>query len=126
LAQSPNSAAVVAPKFYHLAGGAINVSYISSDTGGQPFFVYQDSYRTLHLSGDQIRQAEVADLGTVVTVTLVITVDFGSTTFSVLLPRVNLPDQRGDYETGRRKGIVDSAFAAFQPGNEGEGRFGFG
>ena len=35
------------------------------------------------------------DLGTVVSVTLLMTVDTGSTTFSVLLPPVNLPNQLG-------------------------------
>jgi hypothetical protein len=42
-------------------------------------------------TGPQIRQVEVPDLGTLVSVTIVLTPDSGSTTFTLLLPRVNLP-----------------------------------
>jgi hypothetical protein len=42
-------------------------------------------------TGSEIRVAEVPDLGTLVSVTIHMMVDSGSTTFTVLLPRVNLP-----------------------------------
>jgi len=41
-------------------------------------------------TGNQIRVAELSDVGTLVSVTKMM-VDVGSTTFSLLLPRVNLP-----------------------------------
>ncbi len=56
---------------------------------------YQDPTRTVHFCGDQIRRVDVADLGTVESVTLVMTVDTSSTTFSLLLPRVNLANDVG-------------------------------
>src|SRR5258708_9248980 len=58
--------------------------------GGEPHFSYHDSHRTLEFAGNQIERAEVPDLGTVVSVTLLRSVDSGWTSFSVLLPRVNL------------------------------------
>jgi hypothetical protein len=42
-------------------------------------------------TGSEIRSVEVPDLGTLVSVTILLTIDSGSTTFTLLLPRVNLP-----------------------------------
>jgi hypothetical protein len=42
-------------------------------------------------TGSEIRVVEAPDLGTLVSVTILLTVGSGSTTFTVLLPRVNLP-----------------------------------
>ena len=87
--------AFVAPNHYRLSGGGISVTYTPSGgpvtTHGPGHFTYHDAHLTLNFSGDQIRRLDVPDLGTVVSVTLIPTVDTGSTTFSVLLPAVNLP-----------------------------------
>jgi hypothetical protein len=58
-----------------------------------PHFTYHDSHRTLRFHGNEIRSVNVPDLGTLVSVTIVLTVDTGSTTFTVLLPRVNIVSQ---------------------------------
>jgi len=83
------------PDLYELHGGGISVTYHPLFVGGVPALTYQDAHRTLHFRGDQIRKVEVPDLGTVISVTLVMTVDTGSTTFSLLLPRVSLPGHTG-------------------------------
>jgi len=83
------------PDLYELHGGGISVTYHPVFVGGVPALTYQDAHRTLHFRGNDIRKVEVPDLGTVVSVTLVMTVDTGSTTFSVLLPKVNLPGHTG-------------------------------
>jgi hypothetical protein len=113
---SPTSAAVVAPNLYQLAGGGISITYIPSGAGGQPFLRYQDVHRMLHFFGKKIQQAEVADLGMVVSVTLAITVDLGSTTFSVLVPRVNLPDHRGASALISTEGITTVHSLSLAPG----------
>ena len=41
--------------------------------------------------GDEVRTVEVPDLGTVISVTIVETVDTGYTSFSLLIPDVDLP-----------------------------------
>jgi hypothetical protein len=89
-------AAFVAPNLWNLSGGEIHVRYWTFTLGPirqgdePPHFTYHDSYRTLSFHGNEIRSVNVPDLGTLVTVTLVLTVDTGSTTFTVLLPRVNI------------------------------------
>lgn len=90
----PQAATISAPNLYQLAGNGIHVSYRTKGFRA-PFVTYQDAYRLLTFSGDQVRLAEVPDIGTVVSVTLTLTVDAGSITFSFLIPRVNLPSHIG-------------------------------
>lgn len=88
-AQAQAAQLVVAPDLFVLAGGGLHVTYSTSSVGA-PHLTYHDAFRTLSFSGNQIRTVAVPDLGTVVSVTIVLTVDTGSTTFSVLIPQVNL------------------------------------
>jgi hypothetical protein len=94
------------PNFYELTGGGISVSYIPSGAGGQAFFTYHDGHRMQNFRGAEIRRIEVPDLGAIVSVTTVPTVDSGSTTFSILVPVVNLPNQRGASAPIRSEGIT--------------------
>jgi hypothetical protein len=82
--------AFVAANMFSLSGGGLHVSYSTSGIDGKPHFSYQDPVRSLSFSGDEIRKVE-CDLGTVVSVTIMRTIDAGSTSFSLLVPRVNLP-----------------------------------
>jgi len=56
---------------------------------GKPGFTYQDAHGSHSFTGDQITTTDTP-IGTLVTVTLRISVDRGSTTFSLLVPRINL------------------------------------
>jgi len=80
----------VEPNKFELHGGGIRVTYLTSITPGLPQFIYQDAHRHLQFTHDQIRRVEVPDVGTLVSVTLSLTPDMGSTSFSVLLPQVKL------------------------------------
>ena len=88
------------PNQYHLRGDGISVSYYPEGFGpiiggrGSLRLVYQDAHQSHAFYGDEVRTVDVADLGTVVSVTLVMTVDIGSTTFSILVPDVQLPEQQ--------------------------------
>jgi hypothetical protein len=82
--------AFVAANMFSLSGGGLHVSYSTSGIDGKPHFSYQDPVRSLSFTGDETRKVE-CDLGTVVSVTVVRTIDSGSTSFSLLVPRVNLP-----------------------------------
>jgi hypothetical protein len=77
----------VQPTSWNLFGGGILVRY--SVAG--PTLTYQDTHRALQFTGNQIRVVDVPDVGTLVSVTIILTVDAGSTSFTLLLPRVNLP-----------------------------------
>jgi len=78
------------PTLYELSGSGIHVSYSTTSFQGGPLFTYHDAFQFKSVSGDQIKTEQTA-IGTVVTIVLHMTVDRGSTTFSLLLPRVNLP-----------------------------------
>jgi hypothetical protein len=50
---------------------------------------YQDAHQGKSFRGDEIRALE-CDLGTLVSVTIRMTVDMGSTSFSVFIPRMRI------------------------------------
>jgi hypothetical protein len=75
---------------YELSGDGIQVTYATTSFQGKPLFTYHDAFQFKSASGDEIRTLET-DIGTLVTIVLHLTIDRGSTTFSLLLPRVNLP-----------------------------------
>ncbi len=79
------------PNLYQLSGGGIHITYSTSGIAGQPHFTYQDALQVKNFTGNQITTLQTS-IGMLVTVTIHLTVDSGSTTFSVLLPNVNLPD----------------------------------
>ena len=85
-AQAP----LVAANNFAVAGGGLHVRYSTTGIDGKPHLNYQDSMRSLSFTGDQIRRIE-GDLGAVASVTIVSTVDAGSTSFSLLVPHVNVP-----------------------------------
>ena len=94
------------PNLFELTGHGIDVRYLPVGAGGLAHLSYQDAHRALQFTGDQIRKVDVPDLGTVVSVTLSLTVDAGSTTFSVLIPQVNLDNQHGNSAPVRTEGIT--------------------
>lgn len=88
------------PNQYHVYGEGVSVSYYPDGFGpavedrGRLILVYQDAHRSQSFYGDQVRTVKVDDLGMVVSVTLVESVDTGGTTFSLLVPDVELPEQQ--------------------------------
>ena len=89
----PVSQAAQAPNLYQLSGKHLNITYSTTGIDGKPHFSYQDLQQTLSFTGDQIRSV-VTEIGTLVSVTIRMTVDTGGTTFSLLLPRVNIPGEQ--------------------------------
>jgi len=78
------------PTLYELAGNGILVTYSTSSLAGQPQFYYQDAFQSKQFTGKDIQTVDTV-LGKLVTVFLVRTVDAGSTTFTLIVPTVNLP-----------------------------------
>jgi hypothetical protein len=90
----PSYAQEKTPSLYNLSGynskgQQVKVSYSTSSITGTPLFHYEDKEQKLDFTGDQIRTTE-SEIGTLVTVTIRRTVNTNSTTFSLLLPRINL------------------------------------
>ena len=102
---------LVSPNQYHLEGGGITVSFFPLGfgpvtPGGVGRFTYQDAHRSLNFTGDAIRKVEVPDVGTIVSVTIVPTIDVGDTTFSLLVPQVMLPQHTGASAFIKSEGIT--------------------
>ena len=79
----------VTPNLFQLSGHHLHVTYSPSGMDGKPSMTYQDTHQSKSFKGDEIRTVE-CDLGTLVSVTLRLTVDVGSTTLSVLIPRMRI------------------------------------
>lgn len=79
----------ISPNLYQLQGQQIHVTYSTSSFDGKPRFDYQDANNSLHFAGDEIR-ATSSEIGMLVSVTIRKTIDTGSTSFTLLLPHVNL------------------------------------
>jgi hypothetical protein len=79
----------VTPNLYHLTGHQLHITYATSGIDGKPSLTYQDTHAARAFRGDEIRSVE-CDLGTLVSVTLQMTPDLGSTTLSVLIPRMRV------------------------------------
>jgi len=89
---NPNAQAapqIKQPNLFELVGDGISVSYSTTNFGGRPVLSYHDAFQSKSFVGDQINTVDT-EIGTLVTVTIVLTVDSGSTTFSILIPAVNL------------------------------------
>ena len=86
---STTSADVKHPNLYELAGDGLQITYSSTSFDGQPRFNYHSASLNRQFVGGQIRRIET-ELGILVSVALHETADAGSTTFTVLIPRVNL------------------------------------
>lgn len=107
------------PNQYHVEGDGINVSYYPQGEGpvfadrGRLRLAYQDVHQSHTFFDADVRTADVPDLGTVVSVSLVTSVDVGYTSFSLLIPQVQLPDQPQPSVFIRTQGIttVHRAFA---------------
>lgn|SRR5512135_917847 len=77
------------PNYYALNGAGIHVTYATTSSGGRPQLTYQDPQQVRQFSGDEIRTVD-SDLGTLVSVTIVLTPDAGSTSSTMLIPRIRL------------------------------------
>ena len=79
----------VQPTTWNLSNTATGLQVSYSVAG--PNLHYHQGAVVKDFTGNQIRVAEAPDLGTLVSVTIQMVVDSGSTTFTMLLPIVNLP-----------------------------------
>src|SRR5579884_1438443 len=77
------------PNLYQVSGDGIHVTYSTSGFDGKPHFSYQDATRNESFTGDGIRTVQT-EIGTLVTVTIRLTIDSGSTSFTLFVPNVNL------------------------------------
>ena len=75
---------------YDLRGRGVSVIYGLAGADGQPYLNYTDQNVSRVFKGDEIRIIKNTDLATLVSVSIHLTVDCGSTSFTVLLPRMKV------------------------------------
>jgi hypothetical protein len=105
-----------APNQFHLHGGHLSVSYFPQGSGppttaGPIVLTYQDAHHAVSFRRDNVTVVDAGALGAIVTVVLVPDHDQGSTTFSLVVPRVTVPDGRSvaihtDAITSMHKGFT--------------------
>jgi hypothetical protein len=82
------------PNLFTLQGHHLQVTYSPTSFDGKPNLQYHDPFQALQFSGEEIRTL-ASEIGTLVTVTIRRTVDAGSTSFTLVVPQVNLdPSKR--------------------------------
>lgn len=90
--------ATVAPNQYHLSGENISVTYYPGGAGpilenrGALTLFYAEGTDGRAFGSKQVEKEQVPNLGTIVRVELLVVPDLGLTTFSLVVPIVNLPD----------------------------------
>ncbi len=110
--------AFIQPNLFVLSGGGIHITYSTSGFDGKPHFTYTSPSGTHTFTGDQIK-TEHAVPGTLVSVTIQMTPDSGSTTFTVLIPRINL--NQGEALAITTEGITTHhRFSIFPPAMHGQ------
>ncbi|MDD5228557.1 MAG: hypothetical protein PHN45_03135 [Methylococcales bacterium] len=79
----------IQPNSYDLKGSNLQISYTTTGIDGKAHFSYKNAKDVLSFTGKEIRTVDT-EIGTLVSVTTSMAVDTGSTSFSVLIPKVNL------------------------------------
>lgn len=102
----------VTPNLYELTGPKLQVTYATSGFDGKPSLTYQDASQAKSFRGDEIRSLE-SDLGTLVSVTLSMTPDLGSTTLSLFIPRMRIV--QGTSGTVRTECVTTLHSTSFAP-----------
>ena len=110
---SPSPGETATPTTFDVSSEGLHVTYTTAGPDGQPHLTFVSATRNLSFVGDQIRTVVAPDLGTLVSVTIWRTIDTGSTSFTLIVPRVILaaPDVEASVEmvgitTRHRFGVV--------------------
>ncbi len=77
------------PNLYTLRSHNLQITYATTGLEGKPHLQYNDGNLILQFSGSDVRTTHTP-IGTLVTVTLKKSIDAGATSFSLLVPVINL------------------------------------
>jgi len=80
----------ILPNQFNLQGTGITIGYSTSSIAGKPQLSLKKGRKTLTFSGKEIGSLETP-IGTLITVTIAQTPDKDLTTFSFVLPQIDLP-----------------------------------
>jgi hypothetical protein len=84
---------------FNLHNVQLHLLHSTGELGSKAALIYQDAHQTIHFDQEQLHRV-TTDLGEEVTVVIRATVDQGSTTFTLVVPRVLLePNQHIHIDT---------------------------
>jgi hypothetical protein len=89
-ASVPPGSAATTPTTFDVSGDGLHVTYTTAGPDGQPVLVFVSPTQTLRFAGSEIRTVAAPEVGTLVSVMVRRTIDTGSTSFTLVLPRVGL------------------------------------
>ncbi len=78
----------VTPNQYRLHNQSVKITYVTSGIQGKPHLHFDDGQQVQEFDGSEVRVTDT-EIGSLVSVTIRITVDSGSTSYSVMIPIVN-------------------------------------
>jgi len=81
------------PNSFQLTGDDVQVNYSTTSIDGKPRFTFKKGQKTLDFAGNQISSSNVK-IGTLVSVVIAAIPDKSTTTVSILLPAIRLPESR--------------------------------
>jgi hypothetical protein len=84
----------ITPNQYELSGPGVRISYSTSSISGNPQLSFTKGRKTLTFAGKEIGVVDT-NIGALVTVTIAMTPDRSFTTFSALLPAIQLARETG-------------------------------
>jgi hypothetical protein len=82
----------IIPNQYELQGQGVRIGYSTSSIGGKAQLSFKKSRKTLNFTGDEIGLLDTT-IGALITVTIAATPDRSFTSFSFLLPTIQLPKE---------------------------------
>ncbi len=104
------------PNLFELHGHDTHITYSTTSVTGKPQLVYRNSEQSYNFSGDDIRTQD-SELGTLVSVSLVKTIDQGSTSLTLVVPSVNLAGEQ--QQPIKTLAVVTKHLVGIQPGQKG-------
>jgi len=82
----------ITPNQYNLTGQGISINYSTSSVAGKPQMSFKKGRHRLNFSGDEINVLDTT-IGALITIVIATAVDRGFTSFSFLLPAIQLSTQ---------------------------------
>ena len=79
------------PNSFQLSNDDIEVSYTTTSIDGKPRLTFKKGNKTLNFAGNQISSSAIG-IATLVSVVIATVPDKSTTTFSILLPAIRLPE----------------------------------
>jgi hypothetical protein len=106
---------LVSANRYDLHGQNVTVVYGEAGADGKPYLNFTNTELSLAFKGNQIRVIQNTDVGKLVSVSLRMTIDAGSTSFTLLLPKTIVAKGQGVSVSVKTFGITTIHRAAVIP-----------